>query len=183
MSLQSDKQIQKGETLSKLKAASRSVLQNLETPQKAVIAHPIPKEQWEAFQEYLQAVILFQPEIYSELSKRVTEEQIDQIVYDRYANHQEWLENWSEKFGDRMVRAVQRTVPDMENLIYCNEKTLAQDGKKREEYLNKLNSDADEKLTAMKKLIAELKIWIMLTISISAGLSMIVSLIVSLNLK
>ena len=62
MNLQSDNnnQAQTNSAFNKLKAASKSVLQTMDTPQRATMAYPIPKEQWEAFQEYMQAVMMFQ---------------------------------------------------------------------------------------------------------------------------
>ena len=182
MNLQSDNnnQAQTNSAFSRLKAASKSVLQTMDTPQRATMAYPIPKEQWEAFQEYMQAVMMFQPELYAELSKMATLDQMHQMMYMNYVSHQEWMEEWTKTLGRDMKNSVDSISPRLQYLLTENKETLSQDGKKREEFLKKLSATTDEKVSALTKLISDMKWWIIGTMFSSVLLSALVSAIICL---
>ncbi|MBQ9749720.1 MAG: hypothetical protein IJV87_03930, partial [Clostridia bacterium] len=70
--------------------------------------------------------------------------------------------------------------PRLQYLLTENKETLSQDGKKREEFLKKLSATTDEKVSALTKLISDMKWWIIGTMFSSVLLSALASAIICL---
>ena len=79
-----------------------------------------------------------------------------------------------------MKNSVDSISPRLQYLLTENKETLSQDGKKREEFLKNLSATTDEKVSALTKLISDMK-WLIITTMVSSVLlSALVSAIICL---
>ncbi len=157
MNLQSDNKQPTNSAISKLKQATEASMQTVaETPYQPIV-YAIPKEDLKALLEFMRATTSFQPELYEKfaaLEARVlTQEQWEQM----------WnkIENWSGNLSRDVKSSANSIVPRVQELLRENKEILLQDGKTREQFFSRLNTETDNRMEAFSAMISEMKGWIL----------------------
>ena len=180
MNLQSDnKSAQTNSALSKLKQTTAQTMQTVaETPYQPII-YAIPKADWKAFLEYLKATSGFQPEIYEKL----------QSLESAVLTQEDWhvlmdaLNEWSARMSREVIGAANSIVPSVQDLLRENKEILSQDGKTREQFFSRLNTETENRLEAFSDMISEMKKWIMGLIVGTGLLSTLLSVVICLLMR
>ena len=107
MNLESGSNMTQNNSLSKLKAASKTALQTItETPYQPIV-YAIPKEDWNAFQQYLKEAITFQPTLHEQISALMTKAEME----DTLETTTSALSKWSKQFSDEVIDSAESTIP------------------------------------------------------------------------
>ena len=157
MNLQSDNKQSTPSALSKLKQNTAQAMQTvMETPYQPIV-YAIPKEDFKALLEFMRATKEFQPELFEkfgELEAQVlTQEQWD-TMWNR-------IEKWSTNLSENVKTSANSIVPRVQDLLRENKEILSQDGKTREQFFSRLNTETDNRMETLSDMISEMKKWIM----------------------
>ena len=153
MNLQSDNKQSTPSALSKLKQNTAQAMQTVtETPYQPIV-YAIPKEDFKALLEFMRATTDFQPELFEkfgELEAQVlTQEQWD-TMWNR-------IEKWSTNLSENVKTSANSIVPRVQDLLRENKEILSQDGKTREQFFSRLNTETDNRMEAFSDMISEMK--------------------------
>ena len=179
MNLQSDNKQSTPSALSKLKQNTAQAMQTVtETPYQPIV-YAIPKEDFKALLEFMRATTDFQPELFEkfgELEAQVlTQEQWD-TMWNR-------IEKWSTNLSENVKTSANSIVPRVQDLLRENKEILSQDGKTREQFFSRLNTETDNRMEAFSDMISEMKKWIMGLIAGTGLASVLLSVVICLLMR
>ena len=179
MNLQSDNKQSTPSALSKLKQNTAQAMQTVtETPYQPIV-YAIPKEDFKALLEFMRATTDFQPELFEkfgELEAQVlTQEQWD-TMWNR-------IEKWSTNLSENVKTSANSIVPRVQDLLRENKEILSQDGKTREQFFSRLNTETDNRMEAFSDMISEMKKWIMGLIAGTGLASALLSVVICLLMR
>ena len=179
MNLQSDNKQSTPSALSKLKQNTAQAMQTVtETPYQPIV-YAIPKEDFKALLEFMRATTDFQPELFEkfgELEAQVlTQEQWD-TMWNR-------IEKWSTNLSENVKTSANSIVPRVQDLLRENKEILSQDGKTREQFFSRLNTETDNRMEAFSDMISEMKKWIMGLIAGTGMASALLSVVICLLMR
>ena len=179
MNLQSDNKQSTPSALSKLKQNTAQAMQTVtETPYQPIV-YAIPKEDLKALLEFMRATKEFQPELFEkfgELEARVlTQEQWD-TMWNR-------IEKWSTNLSENVKTSANSIVPRVQDLLRENKEILSQDGKTREQFFSRLNTETDNRMEGFSDMISEMKKWIMGLIAGTGLASALLSVVICLLMR
>ena len=177
MNLESGSNMTQNNSLSRLKAASKTALQTItETPYQPIV-YAIPKEDWNAFQQYLKEAITFQPTLHEQIADLMTKAELE----DTLETTTSALSKWSKQFSDEVIDSTESIVPRVSRLLSETERELSRDGRMREEFLKNLKEEEDERISyfedLMKKLNRKILFFFIVTASGSALFSVLICLL------
>ena len=179
MNLQSDNKQSTPSALSKLKQTTALATQTVtETPYQPIV-YAIPKEDFKALLEFMRATTDFQPELFEKF--------VD--LEARVLTREDWnvlmgaLNEWSNKMGREVMGAANSIVPRVQDLLKENKEALSQDGKKREQFFSRLNTETDNRMEAFSDMISEMKKWIMGLIAGTGIASVLLSAVICLLMR
>ena len=157
MNLQLDNKQSTPAALSKLKQNTAQAMQTVtETPYQPIV-YAIPKEDLKALLAFMRATTDFQPELFEKFgeleAKVLTQEQWD-TMWNR-------IEKWSTNLSENVKTSANSIVPRVQDLLRENKEILSQDGKTREQFFSRLNTETDNRMEAFSDMISEMKKWIM----------------------
>ena len=163
--------------LDKLKAASRTTVRAVTEQPYLPTVYAIPTEDWAAFQNYLREVVTFQPELYRRLSELATKrESLDQTM-------RMWREvqEWGAELTQEVTESAEQIIPQVQTVLTETRDLLAQDGRTRDEFLNKLKWAEETRLGRFEELLSAVKkrmLWVsigtgVLSALISAGICLL----------
>ncbi len=179
MNLQSDNKQSTPSALSKLKQNTAQAMQTVtETPYQPIV-YAIPKEDFKALLEFMRATKEFQPELFEkfgELEAQVlTQEQWD-TMWNR-------IEKWSTNLSENVKTSANSIVPRVQDLLRENKEILSQDGKTREQFFSRLNTETDNRMETLSDMISEMKKWIMGLIVGTGLASTLLSVVICLLMR
>ena len=179
MNLQSDNKQSTPSALSKLKQNTAQAMQTVtETPYQPIV-YAIPKEDFKALLEFMRATTDFQPELFEkfgELEAQVlTQEQWD-TMWNR-------IEKWSTNLSENVKTSANSIVPRVQDLLRENKEILSQDGKTRDQFFSRLNTETDNRMEAFSDMISEMKKWIMGLIAGTGLASALLSVVICLLMR
>ena len=179
MNLQSDNKQSTPSALSKLKQNTAQAMQTVtETPYQPIV-YAIPKEDFKALLEFMRATTDFQPELFEkfgELEAQVlTQEQWD-TMWNR-------IEKWSTNLSENVKTSANSIVPRVQDLLRENKEILSQDGKTREQFFSRLNTETDNRMETLSDMISEMKKWIMGLIVGTGLASALLSVVICLLMR
>ena len=179
MNLQSDNKQSTPSALSKLKQNTAQAMQTVtETPYQPIV-YAIPKEDFKALLEFMRATKEFQPELFEkfgELEAQVlTQEQWD-TMWNR-------IEKWSTNLSENVKTSANSIVPRVQDLLRENKEILSQDGKTREQFFSRLNTETDNRMEGFSDMISEMKKWIMGLIAGTGLASALLSVVICLLMR
>ena len=157
MNLQSDNKQSTPSALSKLKQNTAQAMQTVtETPYQPIV-YAIPKEDFKALLEFMRATTDFQPELFEKFGELETQV-LTQEQWDTMWNR---IEKWSTNLSENVKTSANSIVPRVQDLLRENKEILSQDGKTREQFFSRLNTETDNRMEAFSDMISEMKKWIM----------------------
>ena len=179
MNLQSDNKQSTPSALSKLKQNTAQAMQTVtETPYQPIV-YAIPKEDLKALLEFMRATTDFQPELFEkfgELEAQVlTQEQWD-TMWNR-------IEKWSTNLSENVKTSANSIVPRVQDLLRENKEILSQDGKTREQFFSRLNTETDNRMETFSDMISEMKKWIMGLMAGTGIASVLLSAVICLLMR
>ena len=179
MNLQSDNKQSTPSALSKLKQNTAQAMQTVtETPYQPIV-YAIPKEDFKALLEFMRATKEFQPELFekfADLESRVlTQEQWD-TMWNR-------IEKWSTNLSENVKTSANSIVPRVQDLLRENKEILSQDGKTREQFFSRLNTETDNRMETLSDMISEMKKWTMGLIVGTGLASALLSVVICLLMR
>ena len=179
MNLQSDNKQATPSALSKLKQTTAQAMQTVaETPYQPIV-YAIPKEDMKALLEFMRATTAFQPEMYEkfgDLEARVLTQEQWEMMWKR-------IEKWSTNLSENVKTSASSIVPRVQELLRENKEILSQDGKTREQFFSRLNTETDNRMEAFSDMIFEMKKWIMGLIAGTGIASALLSVVICLLMR
>ena len=164
-------------SMDKLKAASRTAVKAIEETPYQPIVYAIPKEDWNAFQEWTKQAVTFQPTLYQQIAELTTKEET-QAYTDEIWNE---IRNWAENVTGNVQKTSESIVPRVQTLLNQNKELLEQDGKMREKFISDLVWKEKTRIEEFTNLLSNMKRWIitmMVSTAIgSAALSAVICLL------
>ena len=165
--------------LQKLKQTTAETMQTVrETPYQPMV-YAIPKEDWKAFLDYMQATSAFQPTLYGKFRE------LEQTMLTR----EDWnvlmhaLNDWANIVGREVSDAADETADRMQNILSENRELLSQDGKTREAFFSDLRREVYGQIGEMEDLLTKMKKWILWTLLANVGLTSLLSGVICLLMK
>lgn len=143
------------------------------------IVYAIPREDLKALLEFMRATTDFQPELFEKFgeleAKVLTQEQWD-TMWNR-------IEKWSTNLSENVKTSANSIVPRVQDLLRENKEILSQDGKTREQFFSRLNTETDNRMEAFSDMISEMKKWIMGLIAGTGIASALFSVVICLLMR
>ena len=179
MNLQSDNKQSTPSALSKLKQNTAQAMQTVtETPYQPIV-YAIPKEDLKALLQFMRATTDFQPEQYEKFGE-LEEQVLAQEQWDTMWNR---IEKWSTNLSENVKTSANSIVPRVQDLLRENKEILSQDGKTREQFFSRLNTETDNRMEAFSDMISEMKMWIMGLIAGTGIASALLSVVICLLMR
>ena len=179
MNLQSDNKQSTPSALSKLKQNTAQAMQTVtETPYQPIV-YAIPKEDLKALLEFMRATTDFQPELFekfTDLESRVLTQKEWDLMWDS-------IKEWSGNLSRDVKSSANSIVPRVQDLLRENKEILSQDGKTREQFFSRLNTETDNRMEAFSDMISEMKKWIMGLIAGTGIASVLLSAVICLLMR
>ena len=179
MNLQSDNKQSTPSALSKLKQNTAQAMQTVtETPYQPIV-YAIPKEDLRALLEFMRATTDFQPELFEKF------ESLDARILTR----EDWnvlmgaLNEWSNRMGREVMGVANSIVPRVQELLRESKEILSQDGKTRDQFFSRLNTETDNRMEAFSDMISEMKKWIVGLIAGTGIASALLSAVICLLMR
>ena len=165
--------------MDKLKAASRTAVKTIEETPYQPIVYAIPKEDWNAFREWMKQAVTFQPTLYQQIAELTTKKESEAYT-DEIWNE---IRNWAQKVTGNVQKTAESIVPRVQTLLNQNKELLEQDGRMREKFISDLVWKEKTRIEEFTNLLSNMKRWIITAIASTVGGSAILSTVICLLMR
>ncbi|MBQ8409290.1 MAG: hypothetical protein IJY39_10555, partial [Clostridia bacterium] len=93
------------------------------------------------------------------------------------------IKEWSGNLSRDVKSSANSIVPKVQDLLRENKEILSQDGKTREQFFSRLNTETDNWMEAFSDMISEMKKWIMGLIAGTGIASALLSVVICLLMR
>ena len=93
------------------------------------------------------------------------------------------IKEWSGNLSRDVKSSANSIVPKVQDLLRENKEILSQDGKTREQFFSRLNTETDNRMEAFSDMISEMKKWIMGLIAGTGIASALLSTVICLLMR
>ena len=163
----------------RLKENNQAVLTELENEPYRPVVYALTENQLTSLMALLTQAAEFQPELYSQIATLATREQIEK----RLRELQNIQTDSMNRTAEELLMTNNGYLRESQNLLQQMRENSKQDGRSRDEYILKLSTEMDKKITALGSVISGLHRRILQIMCGTAVGSVLLSLVVCLLLR